>query len=202
MKLAVFDLCGTLIRKNTLFELARLLDERTSRRIDSQFVKVIDRLLPVEVRRMLALQTLRGYTSEELDMFSRELVDALKAELRSEAMLLLNAYRECGYEIMLLSGAPECAVAAFASYLGITRFAGAKLSFTNEICDGRLLDDPRGHKSELIEALRVEAFAAVTDNKNDLKLVSGANEKHIFAKKVDESWWLSHGFTRDEVHVV
>lgn len=202
MKLAVFDLCGTLIPKNTLFELARLLDERVSKRIDSRFVKLIDRMLPFEARRMLALRALRGYTSEELDMFSRELADALKNELRSEVILLLNAYRTCGYEIMLLSGAPECAVAAFASLLGVQRYIGAKLRFINGICDGRLLDDPRGRKREIIEALGTEAFAAVTDNKNDLELVSGASDKHIFAKKADESWWLSRGFSPDEVHVV
>ena len=175
MKLAVFDLDGTMYRCNTLFAFIRAQKECRvlSRFADCTFVKVLDRYCP-GCRRALMLFSLRYFSNAGLELRAREFVcNYLPSQQRSSAFALLERLRSAQYTIMLSSSAPHFLVRSCAHAIDADYWCASIYK------DGRLSFDLSGQKEQYLPAH--EILFVCTDNLNDLPLLHIATEKCVYA---------------------
>ena len=194
--LAVFDLCGTLVRCNTLFAFTRWASRRNLYCWlgDSALAKVIDYLFPkLRFRRWLFLKALRRFDIKELTFLSTVFCrDVLPRYVRQSAVSLLISLQEQGWTTVLISAAPDFLVREISRIFGFYEWKAS------EYKNGALTRDLTGNKITAIQEFAPwDALYVATDNKSDLTLLRKADYRRIYCGK-NESWWIAR-FPNDEV---
>lgn len=196
MMLAVFDLCGTLFRCNTLFAFARWACRRNFRcwLADSALAKIVDMLFPrLRFRRRLFLSSIRRFDENELAYLSGVFCrDILPRYARQSAFGLLVSLQEKGWTTVLVSSAPDFLVKEVARLFGFSEWRASTYQ------NGVLTNDLTGNKLAAIQEFAPwELLFAVTDNRTDLPLLRAADYRRIYCGR-HKHWWISR-FPKDEV---
>jgi len=196
MMLAVFDLCGTLFRCNTLFAFGRWACRRSFAvwLADSAPAKLFDMIFPsVRFRRRLFLFAIRRFDDRELAFLSlRFCRDLLPKYARENAIELLSALQKKGWTTLLITAAPDFLAKNIARMLGFSEWRAS------EYKNGVLTVDLTGDKLRIVKEYGPwEKLYAVTDNRSDLPLLRTANYRRIYCRRYHK-WWLER-FPKEEV---
>lgn len=187
MRLAIFDIDGTLLRGGTERQFWRYLLRRGRQgpRQIAAHVAVLLRLLPVHGAYALKLDKayLAGLRVDDVDALAREFVAAtLPGQIFEPAAGRLRAHVDGGDAVVLVSGTLDCIARALAAYLG----AGHVVATECATRDGRYLARPAVvhpfgvAKLELTRALAATLGADLGDaavyanSRDDLSLLGAA----------------------------
>jgi len=206
MKLAVFDVCGTIYRSNTTYDfLAFFFRPRSKAKV---LLLSAGRCLPAKVLwksfrlfrredwfRGIAVGLLKGTAPDEIRREAARFVETvLEGRKIEEVGELLRTLKEEGYETVLMSSSLSCVVAEVAAHLGVDRFFASELEVVQGRLTGRYADDIKGRKREVYEKnfRGVEELAVVTNNREDLDLLTIADRSWIVLKRKDRGYWSRH----------
>jgi phosphatidylglycerophosphatase C len=150
MTIAVFDLDGTITRRDTLFPLVlRWLARRPWR-----LLKLL-LLLPAALRYLfdhdraalkqsLLRATLRGTPRAPLDAFCRQYVaDTIRRRCLSDALTTLRRHRDAGHHLVLMSASVDFYVPEFARQLGFHDCISTGVRWEGDLLDGTLTTENR-----------------------------------------------------------
>jgi len=196
MKIAIFDLCGTLYRCNTLFAFTRwICPKNFVRRLgDSYLGYLADELFPQKQwRRRQHLKSLRSFEKEELCYYGRKFVREILPPLgRPSAMALLRELQEDGWATILVSAAPDFLTEPVAHQMGFYEWRSSIYR------NGRLERDLMGCKEKVLtEFFPWERLLVCTDNRSDEKLLRCADDRVIYTSQRHRDWWLERFNSED-----
>jgi len=203
MKIAVFDVCGTLYNANTTFA---FLDDYFSankkylffRKVSNLFVvKVLNHYIykyfKMDIIRVVATSFLKGEKVETVASYSHKFVhQKLQNKIKQNIYKKLKQYKEENYTIVLMSGSYEFIIKDVLDYVGADYFFASKLEVNNGVYEGRYEEDILLSKLQLLkkEFPTISTLVVLSDNKTDLNLMLEANEAFaICNKKKHCSFW-------------
>lgn len=164
LRLAVFDLDGTITRHDTLvpYVLRFLMRDpwqlwRLARVLPALLLFVIRRADHGDVKAALLRATLRGRSRAELDRWTREFVARLVAQgMFAGALEVIAQHRRSGDRLVLLSASPDLYVPEIARALGFDDALCTGVRWSGDRLHGELTTaNRRGEeKARCIETLR------------------------------------------------
>lgn len=178
MKVALFDVCHTLVRANTTFDFLSFYFEgdETYRRFKRKRESLSGRLRAKfgdneQTMRYAAISFLEGEPEERVKLRAAEFVERL--EFIEPTGTLLKQWQGQGDEVVLVSASLDVVVAAVAKKLVVERYFASELKFENDVCLGALDKDLLGNKAELISSrFDGDDLTMVTDNFSDENCIS------------------------------
>ncbi|MGA7539380.1 MAG: HAD-IB family hydrolase [Steroidobacteraceae bacterium] len=189
MRLAIFDLDGTLTRHDTLapYVLGFLLRRRVWRFpalllvLPALFGYALGRLDRGELKSAFIRAALGGCTREELDSWTTVFIDHLLAHgLFPSALAAIAAHLRAGDHLVLLTASPDLYAPAIAHALGFREVICTGVRWDGERLRGTLITPNRRgeEKARCLEALRARhpgieavAYGNATSDLPHLKLV-------------------------------
>ena len=194
-RIAVFDVCNTLINDNTTAAFVQFVSSRSTgvwRRLGVWLIRskrspvrvllaVLYRLGVGDIPKACLVYMLRGYSREQLQEYAKAYVQSASENAAiKQTWSFVDDERANGSEILLVSASLCIVVDALANLIG-AQGIGSRLEFCNGYCTGRLLEDISGRKVELVKGFlgdRVEGYmiVAFSDNVSDLPLLEYADK--------------------------
>lgn len=201
----VFDLDGTLYDVNTLYgfleffykkkSLTKYSFFRLSRSIPGKvFWYIITKITPGELFRNIALSAFHGADVDAIaDACELYVTSVLQEKHYDEPMKLLVKHLEQKDYVVLISGSADPIVNAVADHLGIEHYYSLQLEKVNGTYTGNVLNDVRGDKLNVVKKKVpiFNGFLVVTDNKDDIDLVTEAVQAFVVTRKKNKFWWES-----------
>lgn len=201
MKLAIFDICGTLYFDNTTYSFLCWLSNKgiikyNKKIMDAPYIlRAINALSSTlfckDYYRELQIKQLSGLSYEVINKLAADFVEELNEKRISSTNNLLDEYRRKGYTIVLASATIEPLARAIAKKIGVDYFS-SEVEFVNEQCSGKLNRDLLFFKKEALLHLikKSENIVIVTDNFTDLELIQVSDYCHIVVRndKVIRKW--------------
>ena len=203
IKVAVFDVCGTLYRSNTTHDFidfylrSRSLLKSIVFRVFrcGMFIPAwaaVSRTLRMDVFRLLAVGMLRGSPVECVKQESARFVRSVLPRRQKPAVIaLMQQLKMQGYTVVLISASLSIVVEEVASSLGIDTFFACDLESENGLYSGRYAHDIIGEKHRVVD----EHFPGctdllvVTDNYEDAELVRRASRSWIVCEARKQGRW-------------
>lgn len=205
MKVAVFDVCGTIYDENTTFA---FLDSYFSdnkkykyfRKLSKSFIwKLINypfyRFLHKDVTRIIALRFLKDELLIDVDRAAQEFVLVyLPSKIKKDIVSLYHHYRDQGYTMVLMSGSLDVLIRHVSMvFLADTSFA-TELKYEGSVYTGKVSKDQLFNKSEVLQVAypNLDYLIVISDNKTDLPLFLLADKSYAVCKNEHQSrYWLS-----------
>lgn len=171
-RLLLVDLCGTLYDSNTTFDFLHyfLSGDAAYRRFESDsknnLHRLVNRLMPGDVRRRKAISFLNGYSRQTL-------LDAASAFLHTipaigDVQRYVDEMGENFDRRILLSSSLDFIVEAACRHLGFHDYRATRLGYAGEVCEGRIETDLLGAKQDLIrQEFAGDECVMITDNVED-----------------------------------
>ncbi|MDE9621218.1 HAD family hydrolase [Citrobacter portucalensis] len=193
MKLAVFDICGTLYYDNTTYSFLRWLSKKNIIKYNKNIMNApyILRALNViyssftgkDVYRILQVKQLSDFSLEDINKWASEFVDELEENRIYSTNVLMGEYKKQGYEIVIASATIEPVARAIAHKLGVEYYS-SKIGFLNNKCTGEIKKDLLLLKKDTLLPLlkTAETTIVVTDNYTDIELVLVSDHSHIIVR--------------------
>jgi len=150
MRLAIFDLDGTITRHDTLFPLVL----RQLARRPWQLLRLL-RVAPAAVRflfdrdrgllkQALLQRTLRGTTRTEIQAFAAQFVrDKIARGCFHDALATIRRHRDAGHHLVLMSASVDFYVPEFGRQLGFDRVISTEVLWLDDRLDGTLISANR-----------------------------------------------------------
>lgn len=203
LKVAVFDVCGTLYDSNTTYDFLEFYWRRRNRllflyarafrtRPGRYTYYALARLLKIGSYRMRSTRLLKGAPLEQIQRDSADFVATfLEGKKRPEIVALLEHYRREGYHIVLLSGSYACIIEHVARRFQVDDFRASELASENGFLTGSYANDVLHQKAELFADLYpdVAELVVVTDNRTDVALLKMAASGYAVCKKQSRDFW-------------
>jgi HAD superfamily hydrolase (TIGR01490 family) len=188
-KIAVFDIDGTIFRKNLAFE---LIDELAwlkifKREVRDELVKLYTDWLDHEgtyedYRKALVVlyeRNLKGCSEDEVKTASRKVVPFYKDRTYIFSMELVEKLRKQNYHLVAVSGSPDEIVQEYNRYLKFDKAFGSIYEIDDRgIYTGRAVFEPTVHKGHVI-------LQYATENNLTLKDSYGVGDTESDAKFLD-----------------
>jgi phosphatidylglycerophosphatase C len=183
MQLALFDLDGTLTRRDTLFPYVLGIGLRRPLRLLRILVAMPGALLRflrdrdrAALKETLIVSALRGLTRADIARANERFVPRLLARgLHPEAMERLAAHRAAGDHLVLMSASPDLYVPAVARALGFNETICTGVKWDGMLLDGELVTENRRgeEKRRCVEQLRTRwpktTLVAYGNSESDLE---------------------------------
>ncbi|KJE27992.1 HAD phosphoserine phosphatase-like hydrolase, IB family protein [Geobacillus kaustophilus] len=204
MKIALFDVCGTIFHSNTTFDfLEYYLKNNKTFRVFNKIRKsiilkitnhLIYKLTKIDLMRLIATRFLNGSSLEDIQKASKEFVKILvKYKLNKQIYDLIVQYKNAGYHIVLFSGSYSFIVEEVMKLINADAFYASSLKIKDNVVTGKYDKDILLKKKEIFkkEYKQYSDLVVVTDNKTDLDLIEIATKGFIVSKKKNKNFWLS-----------
>ncbi len=145
MSIAVFDLDGTITRRDTLFPLVlRYLARRPWQLL--RLLRVIPGLIRFCVdqdrgalKQTLLRKTMRGATRAQLDALARDFVQqTIEQSCFRDALAAIRRHREAGHYLVLMSASVDFYVPEFARQLGFDQVISTEVQWEGDRLEGTL----------------------------------------------------------------
>lgn len=171
MAIAVFDLDGTITRRDTLFPLVlRYLARRPWQLL--RLLRVVPGLLRFAIdhdrgilKQALLRATMRGATRDELARLSRDFVrDKIARGSFRDALAAIRRHRDGGHYLVLMSASVDFYVPEFGRQLGFDHVISTEVRWDGDRLDGALVS-PNRRGQEKARCLR-ELLDARTDTES------------------------------------
>jgi len=213
MKIAVFDVCGTLYKSNTTFDFLDYYFEGNRSfsvfRYFSQSIlgKLVDyplrKYFNFDIIRTIALMFLKGEEEKVVEKSAKYFVlENLESKINHPIVDLLNSYKNQGYVIVLMSGSLDCLIDQVALRFESDAYFSSKLLSINGILQGSLSEDLLFNKRDVLinSYPSIKNLVVVTDNLTDLNLVKFSNEAHVLChKEKHKQFWIKQNLPQVEV---
>jgi HAD superfamily phosphoserine phosphatase-like hydrolase len=204
MKIAIFDVCGTLYESNTTFDFLEFFFEKNNkfaffilkmrrRGVGLFLLKLLYKVSKHDFYRAYVVSRLAGYRLEDVNEQSVRFVnDVLPAKENKAITKMLRDFKNRGYYIVLASGSLFCVVAEIAKTVGADDFFGSRLEVRNDLLTGLYIEDILHNKKDVL--LRryndYTEIIVVTDNKTDFELLNFATKGYVIcnSKKICKYW--------------
>ena len=188
MKVAVFDLCGTLFDCNTLFAFTRWACPASAKRAfaDSLLMKLWDRIDPqLHRRRNMHLSLLAPFSQAELEYLAEAFYRrVLQFKALPQVHRLRASLQDSGWYTILATAAPEFLARVAERHLGFYD------CFASAYEAGKLTEDLTYRKYAAVRAyLPAEALLTVSDNLTDLRLLKLSDTPVVVCRKKDVKKW-------------
>lgn len=213
MKVAVFDVCGTIYDENTTFAFldSYFSDNRKYkffRKLSKSFIwKVANypfyRFLHTDITRIIALSFLKGESLSDIDRSAQEFVLVyLPSKVKKNITSLYNYYRDQGFDMVLMSGSLDVLIRHVGlSFMANNTFA-TELEAKNGVYTGKVSKDQLFNKAEVLQVNYpdLKYLVVVSDNKTDLSLFLLADKAYAVCKKNKQSkYWHSKKISHLEI---
>jgi HAD superfamily phosphoserine phosphatase-like hydrolase len=196
MKVAVFDVCGTLYDSNTTFDfLDFVFKDSNSYQLfkyiyKSFIVKLIAypfyRFFHYDIIRAIATLFLRGKRVDEVEKLAQAFIDSyLEKKKIAYTHHLLKEYQKRGFELVLMSGSYDIVVSKIAKKLQISSFYASRLQREDDILTGRYEEDILWDKATILKRAypSISTLVVVSDNRSDYALLKRAQSAIAIVKK-------------------
>lgn len=186
-KIAVFDIDGTIFRKNLAFE---LINELTwlkifKKSVRNTLVELYSRWLDhegtyEEYRKALVklyAENLKGCTKEDIKKASQIVVPFFKHRTYIFANRLIAKLKEENYNIIAVSGSPSEIVEEYNKHLKFDAVYGSVYELENGVYTGKAIFEPTVHKGHVVKQyvaennLTLENSYGVGDTESDAKFL-------------------------------
>tara|TARA_B110001469_G_C9511984_1_gene255125 strand:- start:87 stop:740 length:654 start_codon:yes stop_codon:yes gene_type:complete len=188
MKIAVFDVCGTLYRSNTTFE---FLDfyflDNTRYKLFRIFSKsYIGKLLnypffkffKFDILRFIAISFLKGESTSDVKSATHTFVtEILARKIQPEIQKLYNKYQRDGYYIILMSGSLDFIISTITDEWQANDSYSTVLQIKDNKFTGRVSFDQLFNKCKVLDENyeNIDELIVVSDNASDLSLLEKAD---------------------------
>lgn len=205
MRIAVFDVCGTIYQSNTTFDFIYYIYRASWRGKIWKFLigsllgkalgYVFSKYFKLDIYRETGNRLLKRFTIRQIKVLAAEFVQEYLAERKNEEVIRkMEAYRAKGYQIVLMSASYDFIIEQVASSLQANAYFGSRLKSHNDRYIGGYHFDLKGKKKQVLEANypQIERLAAISDNQSDLQLLAAANEAFVIINNNKKaSFWKS-----------
>lgn len=202
--MVVFDLCGTLVHKNTTFDFVLFITKKNRMylrySIAKLFCSTIGKALYLLLKpfgfslRKTFVYFLKGFTKDELRNSSMLYAEHVLVNYPNPHALDYLKYMQLNNEnVQIASASIEPVVSAFGEILGANKVISTDLCYSNGKCTGLIdaLRDTKGRKEMFISSDLAELKFVFTDNMDDYNLCSNASDVYIYSKKKNLKKWDS-----------
>jgi HAD superfamily hydrolase (TIGR01490 family) len=207
MRVAVFDVCGTLYDSNTTFDfLDFLFKESNSYQLfkylyKSFAIKLITypiyRFFHYDIIRAIATSFLRGKRVDEVEVLVREFIDSyLEKKKITYTHNLLKEYQKMGFDVILISASYDIIILEIAKKLHIKSFYASTLQRENDILTGKYEEDILWSKRDVLNQayVDIDELVVVSDNLSDYPLFKIADTKVAMVKSSRQiRYWQKSG---------
>ena len=210
MKIAVFDVCGTLYKSNTTFDFLDYFFKVNKkynrfRKITGNIFLVagnhyINKIFHVDLIRKCAISFLKGFSVEEICRVSQKFLTEFLAESQiNNVHELMQHYRDKGYKTILMSASLDFIIKEIHAELNTYKYYSTQLEVVNERYTGKIKFDMSSKKDLVLKQdyKVIESLAVVTDNISDIQLVKSASNRHIICWKNKHSKFWSGSQVND-----
>lgn len=196
MKLAVFDVCGTLYSSNTTFD---FLDWYFSKDKKYQFFRKLSKtflgkllnypfykFMKKDLIRLIGTSFLKNKSIIEIEIASKKFVkERLYSKNKLDIIKLLENYKKKKYVIVLVSGSYEFLIKEIALEFEVNNFFATKLQNKNDSYTGKIGNDQLFNKLVLIKTIypKYQDLIVVSDNLTDYSLLKAASKGFIVCNK-------------------
>jgi HAD superfamily hydrolase (TIGR01490 family) len=187
-KVAVFDIDGTIFRKNLAFELInelawfKVFDKGVRNELVSLYTKWLDHKGTYEEYRkalvVLYFENLKGCSREQIMKASREVIPFYKDRSYIFANQLIDKLKKEKYHIIAVSGSPSEIVEEYNKYLKFDAVFGSVYEIDKDgIYTGKAIFEPTLHKGHVVKQyvtennLTLEGSYGVGDTESDVKFL-------------------------------
>lgn len=194
-RIAVFDVCNTLINDNTTAGFVQFVASHAPgrwRRLSVWSIRsrrsplrllfaVLYKLGAGDFPKACLVYLLKGFSREQLQQYAQTYVQSAREHLAIEkTWSYLEVERTKGSEILLVSASLCVVIDALADLVG-ARGISSRLEFSDDYCTGRLVEDISGGKVELVKSFLGDkaehcVLVAFSDNVSDLPLLEYADK--------------------------
>ncbi len=204
MRIALFDICGTIYRSNTTFDFlsysfANNKSYEIYKIIYQSFVwrvlnKVLRQFFGLDLTRVLALRFLKGHKRDELicqveKFYDNFLSFKINEFIKSKIHDGLSSHN-C--RVILLSATIDVVAEVIARRLGCKEYYSTQLEYIDGICTGKILKDLLGKKNIILKELGIDNSIEYfyTDDFSDIPVLEKAKGKHIVVYSKYRKRWL------------
>lgn len=205
MKIAVFDICGTLYNSNTTFDFLSFYLKRNNKPkyfiykiCLSKPLKILWKLLNLLGKKKMIRNFLIGFIkNEKVSKVNSEaicFVDSyLDAKKIKDVEFLLQEHISKEYEIVFASASIEPVVKAIARKYHVKTAFYTQLVKNRNVYTGKIQYDLEGRKHIAVEDFKkdnkVKEVYFFTDNKEDLQLILNSNHSTVVSKPKNLKYW-------------
>ncbi|EEW2322664.1 haloacid dehalogenase-like hydrolase [Escherichia coli] len=142
--------------------------------------KIYSSLSGIDLYRNIQIKQLAGFSYYDLTRWAIEFIDSLEDNRILSTFALMEEYKCKGYNIVIASATIDPIAKAIANKLSVEYYS-SKLSYSNNMCSGKLEKDLLLQKKVMLSKLldNVEVAIVVTDNFTDIELVKMCDHCHI-----------------------
>jgi len=186
IKLAVFDIDGTIFRSSLLIELINVLVEerifprKAKKEIEADYLAWLDRkgIYDTYVNKVVKIH--RDYIAgcrkcDVLDV-ARHVVAWQKNRVHRFTRDLIKVLRRKKFYIIAISGSPQYIVSMFADYMGFDEAFGSKFEVKNGIFTGKIDLDPWIHTKDMLLRNIISVIGAPVDLRNSIAVGDTASD--------------------------
>jgi phosphoserine phosphatase len=193
LKLAIFDICGTLYHDNTTYSFLRWLSDKgiikyNKSIMDAPYIlralnMIYSSVLGQDIYRSLQIKQLSNLSFDDINKWAIEFVDDLEENRIFSTNALMDEYKNAGYKIVIASATIDPVAKAIANKFDVDYFSSV-IDFSNNICTGKLKKDLLFLKKNVLLHLinNAENTVVVTDNYTDIELVQISDCCHIVVR--------------------
>lgn len=213
MKIAVFDVCGTLYDSNTTFDFLDIYFRRNKkynlfRKFSKSFPgKLFNypfyRFLKYDIIRFVATGFLKGVSEHELKSATKLFVDEhLETKIKKDIYNLMSEYKEKGFLIILMSGSYSPIVEDVRDYFNVDDFFASELEIVDSKYTGKYKSDQLYNKKDILleKYPDITELIVVSDNRTDYELMKIADKGYAVCNKPKQVlFWQSKNLSHVKI---
>lgn len=213
MKIAVFDVCGTLYDSNTTFD---FLDDyfkndkkyRLFRKISTSlpgklFNYPFYRFFKYDIIRIIATSFLKGSNTEDLNIATKKFVyNQLESKIKKEIQQLFTEYKKKGFIIVLMSGSYSMIIEHVSDYFDADGLFASELEVVDNKYTGRYKSDQLFNKKKVLLNTYpdITELIVVSDNRTDYELMKESDKGYAVCNKAQQVlFWESKNLPHVEI---
>lgn len=213
MKIAVFDVCGTLYDSNTTFD---FLDDYFKNDKKYKLFRKFSKSLPgklfnypfyrffkYDIVRIIATGFLKGSNEDELNLATKIFVyEQLESKIKKDIYKLLLEYKEKGFTIVLMSGSYSMIIEHVSDYVDANNLFASELEVIEGKYTGKYSSDQLFNKKEVLleKYPNITELIVVSDNRTDYELMKEADKGYAVCNKPKQVlFWESKNLAHVEI---
>ena len=189
LRLAIFDIDGTIFRSSLVIELSHALVEsgvfpaRAKKEIQKEYVDWLNRKGSYEayINKVVKIYVkyIKGKKFASVNIIARGVISIHKDRVYRFTRDLIKNLKKQGFFLVAISGSPSYIVEEYAKTIGFDKFYGTELEIKNGKFSGNVLNlDSAFHKAKILKTLAafykadLSQSVAVGDTQSDVPMLS------------------------------
>jgi len=212
MKLAIFDIDGTIFRSSLVIELVRALVRQgvfppsANKEVQKEYLAWLDRKGSYSdyINKVVKIyiKYIKGKNFKAIDSIARQVIKFQKDRVYRFTRDLIKQLKRQKYFLVAISGSPSYIVEEYAKAIGFNKFYGTELEIKNGKFTGKVLNlDSAFNKAKIVKLLvrdhnvNLKQSMAVGDTESDVAMLSlvgkpiAFNPNHQLAQVAKKRGW-------------